>query len=437
MNVKRTIGVVLTLAMLFCVPLSAVAGGMDSELQALKKRIEQLEKKLSEQDSKIEKQEADMKELDDLRELLSNIEIDVNATSVIQASINNEDNWKEIPGYTREGDDYDANYDVDVEISSKIGENGKAMLHLVGSAGWGVNEEVASFASVNDTADGDDEDVHVAELWYEHHWYEGMLVGTFGKLDLTRWIDQNAIANDEDTQFLNSAFVNNLAIELPADYGMEDYTYGFRMSIIPNELFSLHLAFVETEGDFEEIFDDNLYYAEADFSPMWGDLQGNYRFYGWVNSSDHIEFDGNDDDDDGWGVGVSFDQEFTENITAFFRFGYQDEDIYAIEYAWSTGVELDGAMWDRPDDAWAIAYSRTDTSSEYRDLFRTARRSVFGRGASSVFDTKPAEHVVEMYYRIQLNKYLSLTPDVQWIENLQGFDADSVGVLGIRANLQF
>ncbi len=442
----------VAICMFLTLPLSVQADEVQDEIKALKRRLEQLEKKLSTQDEKIEKQEqiigdhdTDLKALEDIKEALSRFEFHVDATTVVQGTIKNEDNHRLVPvlGLPGEGDDTDASYSVDIEISSKIGEHGKAFLMLEATEADGLRSEIGGFTGVNYDArhsDGDD-DVEVAEVWYEHRFFDGQLALTFGKIDPTRWFDTNAVANDEETQFLSDNFVNNIAIEWPEDL----YAYGARLSMYPSDMVALHLGFVESNDDFEDIFDDNLMIAEIDFMPKFGELQGNYRFYGWKNSGDHTRFpDPSRNEEEGYGLGCSIDQQFSEHVSGFGRFGYvgnlDDDDIYPIEMAWSIGLQLAGGLWGRNDDMFGIAYGRAVISEDYRDFLRTyaTERSFRPRRNVMGLNTTPAENRFEAYYRLQLNKHLAISPDIQVVEGLAGVsDARTVTIVGARAYLSF
>ncbi len=441
MKGKISLLTVLVLAICMCQPGLSRADEVMDELNMLKSRIKQLEQKLQNQEQAIEGHSADLKKLESLKRVVSDLEISVDATSVVQGIHNNDDNYDEVRGVPRRGDDWDAQYTVDVEISSKIGENGKALLLLEAGEGEGVNDEQTAFGYPNDEAIGDDADVKVSEIWYEHKLFDNMVAITAGKLDLRRWFDTNAVANDEESQFLNRAFVNNLAIDLPGDYDEDDFTYGLRIAVRPTDTFDINFGYVEEDGDFEDIFDENLYILEAGFHPSFGELKGNYRIYGWLNTFEHYEIDDpKDDDDDVYGIGLSIDQELTKDIALFGRFGWQDDDIYPVEYAWSGGLQFDGRLWGRENDMLGMAYARSDTSEDYRDTQRYNERTTWwGKTVRrrSGFDTNPAEHVAELYYRVQVNDHLSITPDAQLIENMAGYDSDTVYIVGVRAHVAF
>ena len=411
-------------------PLTVLADDVMDEIRSLKERIEKLEEKLTEQDTKIDKQEkviaeheTTFEELEGIKNVISGLEFSVGATSVIQGTIGNDDNIHH--------DDTDASYSIDVEITSKIGENGLAMLYLETGEGDGINDEMGAFTTMNDDALDDDADVQVSEIWYEHNFIDGKVVGTFGKIDVTRWFDANEVANDETSQFLAGVFVNNIAVEFP------DYAYGFRLTYSPSDLFDIGITATEADSDWEDIFDENFLMAETSLKPKFGELQGSYRLYGWHNSGDKTKFDDPDDTrEEGYGFGLSIDQQITGALTAFARYGWQDNDIYAIESAWSLGFQVTGSLWGRDDDMFGIAYGQSHTGEDYRDSLR-GRRSLLGRRVGAL-ETAPAERIFEAYYRFQLNNHISISPDIQVASDMQGLeDMDTVTLLGVRAQLDF
>ena len=420
MNLKKLF--FLSLLIIFFSSPAAAADSVRDELKALKTRIEQLEKKLSEQDTKIEKQgtvitehDSSLKEFEDIKHVVSGLEISLGATSVVQGTVGNDDNG----GH----DDTDATYSVDLEITSKIGKNGTALLYLEGGEGSGLDEEIENFNGYNADATGDDADLQISEIWYEHSFKEGKVVATFGKMDATRWFDANEVANDETSQFLADVFVNNIAVEFP------DYAYGSRMTISPNEMFDISLGALDSDSDFEDIFDDSFLIAELGIKPKILCRQGNYRIYGWRNSNDEFNFDDPSETgrrDKGYGFGISMDQMITDAITAFARIGWQN-DVYAVESAVSLGFQVAGSLWGRDEDMFGLAYARSKIGEDYRDSLR-----------ADGMRTAPAEQSIEAYYSFKVNDHISLSPDIQYAKDREGRESeDSVFIFGLRAQLDF
>jgi high affinity Mn2+ porin len=438
---------------------SATNAEILKELEKLKARIEQLEKKLAEQEAKNQEQDkevssikksSDVKELVKIKEALGNIKIGIGATGIVQGTINNDENYTRALDYPRDGNVTDGSYSVDIEIEAPVGEHGKAFLHLEAGEGANVSDELAGLTGVNADALDDDGDIEVAEAWYEHSFKDDRVLLTVGKLDPVVYFDTNEVANDETTQFLADIFVNNIAVDWP-----DDYAGGFRLTIRPHPLLDINMGALEANGDFEDIFEDTFGMGEVHFKPkLFGDRQGNYRFYGWINGGDHEKWwiprdvrwpyryrlpgvepddlwrwkyqDRIQDNETGVGFGVSFDQELSDTVTAFLRFGFQDGDIYEAKYSWSLGGKIRGSLWNRPDDMLGVAYCQAILSSEYERFLKH-------------YDIHPGdEGHFEAYYRYRINDHLAISPDVQIINNIAGSEeAHTVTVFGLRGQVAF
>jgi len=172
---------------------------------------------------------------------------------------------------------------------------------------------------------------------------------------------------------------------------------------------------------------------------MW---RGNYRVYMWYNGLDHNKLVSQDESvsDDAKrrniGFGLSFDQSITDKFGVFSRFGWQRPDIgmagtnpntAPCEFSWSGGVQVSGQCWKRTEDVLAVGVGQVIPSEKYKDA---------GNGGAS-------ETHVEAYYRFQVTKNLSISPDLQIIwdprgisESYQG-DNDTIFVYGVRSQLDF
>jgi len=255
--------------------------------------------------------------------------------------------------------------------------------------------------------------LEVTEAWYEHYFCEERVVLTVGKVDLSNYVDGNAVANDETVQFLNTGLVNSLAIEFPEDNGA-----GVHVGVYPAEWIELNFGWAESDADWEDLFDNSFGIAEVNIKPGLLDREGNYRLYVWTNGSDKAEIDGTDTDEDGWGVGVSLDQQLTDNVTVFLRAAYEDDDVYEVESAWSIGAEVRGTKWNRENDALGIAVAQAFVNDD--------------------LDPDDTETLVEIYYSYAVNDQLSISPDLQIIDRPGGdSDNDTVVVLGARAQVNF
>jgi carbohydrate-selective porin OprB len=163
--------------------------------------------------------------VDRLAEQLGNLELALGLTGIVQGSMNNDDNNPD------KGDTTDANWSVDFEIGAPIGNHGRAFILIEAGQGDGLTDEAGiadSFFGVNDDAGGSEARLEVTEAWYEHTLWDGRVVFTLGKIDLSNYFDANALANDEATQFLATGLVNSIVLAFPDDNGP-----GVRLTISP------------------------------------------------------------------------------------------------------------------------------------------------------------------------------------------------------------
>ena len=408
---------------------SVQADQKDDLLLTMQQKIEELEKRLVTQEAKnaeleerlneyegkvvtqIEKVAHSDKHLLSSKEIfpkvVGNLSIAGGLTGVVQGTSGNEDNVED------DGDVTDGSWSGDLELESALGENGLAYILMEAGNGEGLEyDEVTSFHGVNYDSGNSEASVEMTEAWYEHLFFDEKLTLTVGKIDLTNYFDTNEVANDETTQFLSDGFRNSIAVAWPEDNGL-----GVRALFSPNELIDLSVGWTEADGDWEDISDDSFAIAEIGFKPKFGELQGNYRLYGWYNGTDYSELV-RDASSEGYGFGLSADQQIHPLVTIFGRIGWQDDDVYEVEWAWSTGLELKMEPIGRPEDVLAVAFGQAITSDD--------------------LDLGDEEHL-EIYYRLQLTDYLALSPSFQYFWDPMGDDDtyDDFAVFGIRSQINF
>ncbi len=341
-------------------------------------------------------------------EQLGNLHLGVGLTGIVQGSLEADDIDPDGANHT------DGNWSLDIEIEAHIGENGLGFVAIEVGQGDNLNDELSVFHAVNGDATGGDSGLEIIEAWYEHYFRDEMITLTVGKIDPSNYVDGNAVANDETAQFLNGGLVNSLAIEFPDDNGA-----GVHVAITPNDFIELNVAWAEADADWEDVFNDSFGIAEINIMPGFLGRDGNYRFYAWYNGSDKTKLDGSgDNDEDGWGVGVSLDQQLTDNITAFARLAVQDDEVYEVETAWSLGAEIKGTKWNRENDAFGIAIAQAILSDN--------------------ITPDDSETLIEIYYSYAVNDQLFITPDIQIIDSPGGDDDnDTLFVFGVRGQVNF
>ena len=269
-----------------------------------------------------------------------------------------------------------------------------------------------------------------------------------GKLDMTGGFechgcpvsfDGNMYANDENTQFLNAALVNNPTIPFP-DYGL-----GAIIHWNPIKDWYLSIGAADAQADkrqtgFNTTFHDEdyfVYMAETGITPRLDSanspLQGAYRVGVWYDpqpkaNSDKLEESKSHRDDTGLYVSCdqmlakeNSDPDDTQGLGAFFRYGYAHSRTNDITNFYSAGFQYQGLFDGRDEDVLGlgVAYGAfSDTADETY--------------------TEDYEKAVELYYNVQVTPWINLSPSVQYITNPGGDEtiSDAV-VVGLRALMAF
>jgi hypothetical protein len=199
--------------------------------------------------------------------------------------------------------------------------------------------------------------LNLREAWLRTELFGQRLALTAGRLDLTNFFDQNAFANDESTQFISDALVNNQML------GLSSNGTGFATEFDPKNGFRLKFGLQQSNDDAVNLSDSLYTLTEvgATFTPF-ALPEGGYRL--WFRTDNTAE----DVIRTGWGV--SLDQKLNPVFGLFGRYGTQDTDIDDDkDHFYSFGVSFQNGAVFTPLDNWGVGYSRMDlTTGEEEDL---------------------------------------------------------------------
>jgi porin len=314
---------------------------------------------------------------------------------------------------------YTGSYDLEIEadLEKMAGLKGGS-LYILTEGGWSPGVDPASVGSlftVNADTYNAQHTIGITEFRYDQKLFDDKVIVRIGKLDLTGGFechgcpvafDGNAFANDETTQFLNGALVNNPTIPFPdkglgavvyfhpvehwyaaagvGDANSKRNTTGFNTAF---ESGSRVLTLAET-GYIAELPSEN------------GPMHGAYRLGMWYDSRNKDRFDGADVKRGDTGMYVSVDQVLyrenadpkdTQGLGVFSRFGLADQAVNAVRMFWSAGAQYQGLIPLRDSDVLGVGLARgrvTDSDD----------------GAGSKAFTRAYETVVETYYNIQVRR---------------------------------
>jgi len=258
----------------------------------------------------------------------------------------------------------------------------------------------------------------------------------FGKMDPFVFFDQNAVANDETRQFINTIFVHNPLLDAGGDIGVDanGFTPGFRLSYAnftnKPETWRVSLGIFgagEKGSNYQRSPSSPLVMLQAETEQrLFTGLAGTYRIYTWRNAAagDFDSVATATERHSGWGI--SADQRIGDGLTLFGRFGQQMQGHVRFNRALTVGAEINGSYWNRGGDSIGIAAGLLNTSQGYRNF------------SAATNPANDAEHVAELYYRFRVGKQFELSPNFQYIGNPAGVgSAEAIKILGLRAQITY
>lgn len=322
------------------------------EIQTMKERIEELEQKLEEQESLAKRQAAKTeKNIEEkigeaLEERFGTLEIHGGALLYYQDS-----RTDELDGAKADSPS-GAGFTVDLELTWKpalpLIEDGKFYARIHAGDGTGadrggqpnnpVNVLLANLNTIaDDNTGGNNTGLNLLEAHYTHEFFDNTLSITGGKAKNLLFLDGNAFANNDKKQFVGKPFVNNSVLDSESEY-----TPLIGGEFKPSELLAFSVLATSTsrpnvEGTplentaksrYDNVFSTPFLGSQVTVSPKFGELEGNYRLYGWYAGYNHSKLDSDRNPIDGektkgWGLGISADQQITEMIGLFGRFGWK------------------------------------------------------------------------------------------------------------------
>jgi hypothetical protein len=254
---------------------------------------------------------------------------------------------------------------------------------LVGIGGSPPEQEIDALNLLNgQTARLSNNQLSVREAWLRTEVAKQRLALSIGRIDVTTHFDRNAAANDETTQFISDALVNNPVLGLASNgFGLIsewdprkswNFKFGLQQSTDPtNQLGSLADSMFKL-AEFEYI------------ARPFGLPEGHYRVWARSDNSGGLGYRD--------AYGVSIDQKVGQAITLFLRYGNGEVgDVPGEESFYSGGVEFGAPHTLHPEDFWGIGVAHTD------------------------FELGPSEKLAEAFYNLHLTTHLRSSFMLQYV----------------------
>lgn len=295
---------------------------------------------------------------------------------------------------------------VDIFAHTSFGEGTLLFFDFEAIGGNGPDARTGALSSLNGDA-GSTQDVQgfdrlsVLEAWGEFSLLDEVFVVTAGKIDLTNYFDNNAVANDETSQFLAGPFVNSAALAAPGN------SPGVRVRTTILGRFYVQAGFASVDNSGDDVFSGIVKMGSVGFKILTDtETEGNVRVYGYLHPGAR----------EGRGVGVSADQSLGMGITVFGRWNGNTASLgewFGVERAWSAGGRCVTAAGGRKLVA-AAAFGSTDGP----------------QAAPS------RERLFEAYLRCHLNRWAHLSIHVQALDDATPAGRDIV-IAGVRSQFNF
>ena len=255
----------------------------------------------------------------------------------------------------------------------------------------------------------------LTNLYWVQHLLDNRVGFTAGVVDTTDYVDVYGLGNIW-TDFSNDAFATDPTIPAPGQ-GL-----GAAVRVMATEKLYIIGGIADANGDpttpanaVNSFFDDAEYFShlEVGWAFSWERrMSDNIHLTAW-----HADARGDVQKPEGWGMAFSFCRLFDETWEPFLRAGFSDGG---------------GAMWERSLSV-GTGYYFSDSSSVFGLGLNWSRPSVeaFGQDLND-------QYTAELFYRFQLLKMVSITPDLQvLLDPALNPDQQTVTVFGLRGRITF
>jgi len=293
---------------------------------------------------------------------------------------------------------------ADVTFSAKSAAlNTEFFADLVGIGGSPPEQEITALSLLNgQTARLSNNQLSVREAWLRTEVARQRIGISIGRIDVTTHFDRNVAANDETTQFISDALVNNPVL------GLAGNGFGIVTEFDPKKSFNFKLGVQQSTDDPNatpgSLHNGLFTLAEAEYIARPFSLpEGHYRL--WFRTD-------NSSGEQRRAYGLSLDQKVSASITLFGRYGNgYVGDIAGREKFYSAGVQFGAPHTIHPNDYWGVGLARSD------------------------FDLGPSENITEGYYNLYLTSRLRASFMLQHVR--ESITGDSYLMPGARFQVVF
>lgn len=267
---------------------------------------------------------------------------------------------------------------ADLSFAANLAQNTSLYADVVGLSGSPPDSEVGGLTLLNGYAARlkAQDQLYLREAWLRTELFDQKLALNVGRLDLTAFFDRNAAANDETSQFVSDALVNNPML------GLSSNGAGLAAVYDPKGSFNFKVGIQQSNPDALNLSEAMYTLAEVGYRARPSFLgEGNYRAWYRTDNASGRQLNA---------YGVSLDQKLSPVVTLFGRYGAGEvEDSSTRDRFYSGGLQFSSGWVLNPQDVWGVGYAKTKLASEEK------------------------EQMVEAYYNMHLSGKLRLSFHLQ------------------------
>jgi hypothetical protein len=290
---------------------------------------------------------------------------------------------------------------ADLFFTAGIAQNTVFFADVVGLSGPPPDLELGTRSLVNGYSARlvNQNELNLREAWLRTELFSNKLAVSAGRLDLTNYFDHNIAANDETSQFISDALVNNGAL------GLAENGAGLAVVYDPKGRFNFKAGLQQSSHTATNLSDSIYSLAEVGYlNRLPGMGEGNYRFWYRTDNTKGTGYN--------IGFGTSLDQKLGPRITWFGRYG-ESQAVVKRDKFYSSGFQFAQGLAFFPGDRWGVGWSQIDP---------------FASGK---------ERLVEAYYNFSLAEKFNLSFHVQHFLEVDGGVKQGYLVPGIRLQASF
>jgi hypothetical protein len=244
---------------------------------------------------------------------------------------------------------------ADLFFTAGIAQNTLFFADIVGLSGAPPDSEIGTLTLINGYTARlvEQNSLNLREAWLRTEVFKNRLAITAGRLDLTNYFDANAFANDESTQFISDALVNNQMLGLAVN------GVGAATEFDAKNGFRLKFGFQQSSPEPTSLGDSLFTLSEVGYTFTPFSLpEGTYRV--WFRT------DNSEPDVIRKGVGLSFDQKLSPSFGLFARYGQSETDLGHDRF-YSAGFSVQHGFIFNPEDTWGVGYANMNLKTGERE----------------------------------------------------------------------